>query len=78
MRVHWCRRLLSLKSISLPNIRCEEVGMWKELRIYVVIAASALLCVVLFFALRLASSARSCTRHGVLATSGPLLFATQM
>ena len=32
--------------------------MWKELRIYVVIAASALLCVVLFFALRLASSAR--------------------
>ena len=32
--------------------------MWKELRVYVVIAVSALLCVVLFIALRLAYSAR--------------------
>jgi hypothetical protein len=32
--------------------------MWKELRVYVVIAASALICVVLFIAVKLASSAR--------------------
>jgi hypothetical protein len=32
--------------------------MWKELRVYVVIAASALFCVVLFLALKLASSVR--------------------